>query len=525
MKRSLIVLVLALGLASSVAADEPVALTDIAVDKLLDGVRVTIACEGDPNVSSFVSGEPPAIVLDFMGAFSQLDRDRIDSDFYPVSAVTLQPSEAVAGVRVAIRLHDLVDHQVTREDGLVVVDLGLTPVPMMPPPAYEDPFAGKRLTLYVKDAGVTDVVRMIATQFDLNLLVTQDVKSLVTVRLSDVPLRAGLGALLKAALCNMVEEDNGIFVVKPVKKEMYGELLTKVFVLDHIEATDAMDAIQRVLSDVGDAEESYRRVGDGSGSDRSQILVVSDVPEALGRVAEVLAELDRPVPQVAIEAKFIETTHSAEDRYGIEWTIMASANSGFYEAGKDFAIPITFDELVLGKINLDQMRASLEILAARGNSRVLANPRTLTLDNQTARVSMGIQYPLRVINKDRETGEVTYTWEKEDIPIQLEVTPHVTSDGMITMSVQTIVKAITGWVGGADEQQPIVAERRAETQVTVADGEVVVIGGLVKEEETQTIGKIPLLGDIPILGHLFKKTVVRRETNDLMVFIIPHVMT
>ena len=525
MKKTLVVLLLALGLVSSAAAAEAAAVTDVAIDKLLDGVRVTIACEGEANVSSFVSSEPPAIVLDFMDATSGLDRDRIESDFYPVSAVTIQPSEAVTGLRIAIRLRDLVDHRVTREEGLVVVDLGTVPLPMMPPPPQEDAFAGKRLTLYVKDAGITDVVRMLATQFNLNLLVTQDVKSLVTVRLSDVPLRAGLDALLKAALCNMVEEPNGILVIKPVKKEMYGEVLTRVFILDYVEATDAVTAIEPVLSEVGKAQENYRRVGGGSGSERTQVLVVSDVQEALDRVAAVLADFDRPVPQVAIEAKFVETTRSAEDRYGIEWTISASANSGPFEYLKDFAIPITFDEMVLGKINLDQMRASLELLASRGNSRVLANPRTMTLDNQTARVTMGLQYPLRVVNKDAETGEITYTWEKEDIPIQLEVTPHVTSDGMITMSVSTTVEAITGWVGSADEQQPIIAERTAETQVTVADGEVVVIGGLVKEEETRTVGKIPLLGDIPILGHLFKKTVLRRETNDLMVFIIPHVVT
>lgn len=92
------------------------------------------------------------------------------------------------------------------------------------------------------------------------------------------------------------------------------------------------------------------------------------------------------------------------------------------------------------------------------------------------------------------------------------------------MHVKPSVEAITGWTGSADDQQPIVAKREAETQVTVSDGEAVVIGGLVKEEETRTVGKIPLLGDIPILGHLFKKTSVRREQNDLMIFIIPHVV-
>ena len=92
------------------------------------------------------------------------------------------------------------------------------------------------------------------------------------------------------------------------------------------------------------------------------------------------------------------------------------------------------------------------------------------------------------------------------------------------MHVKPTVEAVTGWIGTADDQQPIVAKREAETQVTVKDGEAVVIGGLVRDEETRSIGKIPLLGDIPIIGHLFKKTSIRHEKNDLMIFVIPHVL-
>ena len=524
MKNILIVLVLALGFASVAGADDQAVVTDIAIDKLLEGVRVTIACDGEPNVSSFVSKQPPAVVIDLMNAELAEDWERLESEYYPVSAVTVQPSEATSGVRIAVRLRDLVESHVVTEGDLVVVDVGMNPMPTMAVPEYEDRFAGKELTLLVKDAELADVVRMIASQFDLNILVTQDVKQIVTVRLSGVPLRAGLDALLKSGLCNMVEQDNGILVVKPIKKELYGEKITKVYVLDYVEAEDAAQAVQRALSEIGHAEMGYRRIGDGSGSNRSGILIVDDIPEAHEMVAEFLAEYDRPVPQVAIEAKFVETTHSTEDRYGIEWTIQASASTGPWDPENDFAMPIVLNQMVLGKISLDQMRASLDLLATRGNSRVLASPKTITLDNQTSKVSMGVEVPLREINKDAETGEITYTWKTRSIPIELEVTPHVTASGIVNMHVKPSVQAITGWTGTADDQQPIVARREAETQVTVADGEVVVIGGLVKDEETKTVGKIPLLGDIPVLGHLFKKTSVRREKNDLMIFIIPHVM-
>ena len=525
MNRTLLTAIVAiLGFGFCVAAEGPVVVTDISVDKLLDGVRVTVACEGEPDVSSFLSSQPPAVVLDFMAATTILKSERIESSHYPVSVVTIQPSEATSGLRIAVRLRDIVAHRVTREKGLVVVDLGLVPLPPVPVPEYEDPFEGKRLTLYVKDAEIGNVLRMVASQFNLNVLVTQDVKSVVTVRLSDVPLRTGLDALLKASLCNMIEGDHGILVIKPFKKEMFGETETRIFTLDYAEANDVADVIQKSLSELGEAKVGYRRVGKGGGSDRSAVLVVTDIPEALYRIAGIIAEIDRPVPQIAIEAKFVETTHSAEDRFGIEWTLAASASSGPFEVGKDFGFPLVFNEMVLGKVSLDQMRATFEIMASRGNARILANPTTMTMDNQTAIVTMGVDVPLREVRKDGQTGEITYTWSKRSIPISLEVTPHVTSDGRVTMNVKPTVEAITGWVGSADDQQPIVAKRSAETQVTVGDGEVVVIGGLVREEQTQNVGKIPLLGDIPILGHLFKKTTIRRDKNDLMIFITPRVI-
>jgi len=511
-------------LCSVLLAQEQVSVTDVAVDKLLEGVRVTVVCTGNPNVSSFLSTDPPALVVDIMGAASKLKQDRIESAHYPVTAVTVQPSEAASGLRVTIRLREPVQHKVTVENGLVVVDLGTRPMPPAAISDRKDPFAGKRLTLYVKDADLTDILRMVSSQFNLNMLATQDVKSVITVRLSDVPLRMGLEALLKAGLCNMVEDKEGIIVVKPAKKEMYGETQTRLFQLDYVEAKDIIKVMKRILSPIGEVIPADRRLASGGGSERSAYVVVSDIPEALDAAAAFIAEYDRPIPQVVIEAKFIETTQSDEDRYGIEWTLSATASTGSFDPGKDFGLPVVFNNMVLGKINLGQFNATMDILQSRGRSRVLANPSTMTLDNQTATMTMSTDFPVREVSSDPKTGLVISTWRTRSVPIELQVTPHVTSDGNITMKVKPSVEAIIGYVGPADDQRPIVARRTAETQVTVGDGEVAVIGGLVRDEETRNIGKIPLLGDIPILGNLFKKTSIRHTKSDLMIFIIPRIV-
>jgi type IV pilus assembly protein PilQ len=519
-------------LCSVLLAQEPVSVTAVAVDKLLENVRVTVVCTGNPNVSSFATAEPPALVVDIMGAESKLKQNRIESSFYPVTGVTVEPSEAAAGLRLTVSLREPVEHKVTVENGLVVIDLGLHPLAPVPPPPAADQFTGKRLTLYVKDADLTDLLRMIASQFNLNILATQDVKSVVTVRLNDVPLRMGLEALLKAGLCNMVEDKEGIIVVKPEKKEMFGETQVRVFELNYAEALDVVKLLPKMLSPVGNVDVGYRRVANAFSSQRTNLIVVNDIPEALERVAEFLASYDRPVPQVMIEAKFVETTLSASDIYGIEWKLSLAAKGGAPKIGTDDAFPVIvpngvgfgLDNAVIGKLDYTGFSATLDLLQTRGNSRVLANPSTLTLDNHTATISMGTDVPIREISTDPKTGLVLATWRTRSVPIELEVTPHVTSDGQVNMEVKPSVEAITGWVGSSDDQRPIVSRRSAAADIVVGDGEVAVIGGLTRDEETRNVGKVPLLGDIPILGHLFKKTTINHSKNDLMIFIIPHIV-
>jgi|WetSurMetagenome_2_1015567.scaffolds.fasta_scaffold94867_1 type IV pilus assembly protein PilQ len=511
-------------LCSVLLAQEPVSVTDVAVDKLLDHVRVTVVCSGNPNVSSFISNDPPALVVDIMGATSKLKQDRIESSYYPVSGVTVQPSEAASGLRVTIGLRDPVDHKVSVENGLVVADIGTHPITPAPVMESKDVFADKRLTLYVKDADLTDIIRMIASQFNLNILATQDVKSVVTVRLNDVPLRMGLDALLKAGLCNMVEDKQGIIVVKPEKKQMFGETQVRVFELNYAEAIDVVKILPKMLSSIGNVDVGYRRVSDAGGSNRTNLVVVTDIPEALDRVGEFLAEYDKPLPQIMIEAKFVETTISASDIYGVEWKMGLAAKGGAVNIGTDPAMPLIFNNMVLGKLDITGLSATLDVLQSRGNSRVLANPSTLTLDNHTATVSMGTDVPVREVSSDPKTGLVLATWRTRSVPIALEVTPHVTSDGQVNMKVKPSVEAITGWVGSADDQRPIVARRSADVDIVVGDGEVAVIGGLIRDEETRTVAKVPLLGDIPILGNLFRKTTINHTKNNLMIFIIPHVV-
>ncbi|MEO0076418.1 MAG: hypothetical protein ABIK19_01955, partial [candidate division WOR-3 bacterium] len=254
-------------------------------------------------------------------------------------------------------------------------------------------------------------------------------------------------------------------------------------------------------------------------------IIVTDYPEVLDRLQTVIAQLDQPSPQIAIEAKFIETSLSSEDMYGIDWSLRTALTPSIPKTN-EFSIPVHVQELLFGKISLEQLSAALELLQTRGKSKLIANPRSVTLDNQTADINMGITVPLRTVRVDPETRERIFSWTEKFIPIGLKVTPHTTSDGMINMEIETKIEAITGWQGSPEDMRPVTVKREAKTQVVVKDGEVVVIGGLIKDEETKTRSKFPILGDIPILGKfLFSRTTVKHDKSELLVFIIPHIVS
>lgn len=504
----------------------------IAIEQLQDKVRVTIRCLEEPNIGVYNIETPPTIIIDLVDVKTKLtEGDVVGTKIYPIKAIRpVQWKEVPLIARVEIVLEVNAQFNVERQEKLVVVDIDAH----HPLPAKLKETAEKiepTVTMYVKDAEITDILRMLAAQFGLNIISTQDVKGLVTVRIQDVSLHTALDALVKAAECNFIKYNDGLILVKPLKKEVPGELQTRVFELEYAEAEDLKDALKGVISSQGKVEISYRRVEKGSGSKRSSILVVTDRVENLAQVEEVVQNLDQRYPQILITAKLIETTQSAQDLFGINWTLSAIA-AGFIpeppKEGGPITMPIVLNRLLLGTIDLSKMAAVLSFLQTKSNGRLLCEPQITTLDNQTAEIELSTKYPQPTVVTNPQTGAQSVSWTQLSIPIKLTVTPHVTADGTINTSIEVRVDAITGWIvapltqGG---QQPIVASRSAKTQVAAKAGEVIVIGGLTKDDVTRIKTPIPILGYIPILGKLlFSQTDTRVSKNNLIIFIAPQVI-
>ena len=222
-----------------------------------------------------------------------------------------------------------------------------------------------------------------------------------------------------------------------------------------------------------------------------------------------------------------EVTLDKDTQYGVEgfWENKFHVNGDAITQrhGTDFNLPTQgLATLITG----DEMRAALNAFSEDGKLKVLATPRVLVLDNQTANVNDGKEFP-RITNStiNDATGNIQNTVQYEPIGIMLEVTPHINFDGLVTMDVHPEISDL------APVSESVILSRRAssprrstnsaDTTVAVRTGQTVVIGGLIRESESDTVTKVPILGDIPLLGFLFSNTVKERVQRELMIFLTP----
>ncbi|HKS16347.1 MAG TPA: secretin N-terminal domain-containing protein [Planctomycetota bacterium] len=256
-------------------------------------------------------------------------------------------------------------------------------------------------------------------------------------------------------------------------------------------------------------------------------LVIRTSPRNLEAIRGIIQNLDRPRPQVLIKVLIAEVTLDKDTRYGVEgfWENKFHVNGDpiTQRHGTDFNLPTQgLATLITG----DEMRAALNAFSENGKLKVLATPRVLVLDNQTANVNVGKEVP-RITNSriDDATGSIVNTVDYESIGIMLEVTPHINFDGLVTMDVHPeisdIAPASESVVISDGVLSPTFNVNSANTTVAVRTGQTVVIGGLIRESESDTVTKVPILGDIPLLGLLFSNTVKERVQRELMIFLTP----
>lgn len=256
-------------------------------------------------------------------------------------------------------------------------------------------------------------------------------------------------------------------------------------------------------------------------------LVIVTTPDNVDLVQQILDQLDRIPEQVMIETMIVEATLDSSTKLGVEWTwaqanafndtgVTGNARSDFGLAGANPALQGFRYTLTGGNIT-----SFINALKTDDKFEVLSTPRIFTSNNVEAEINISQSVPFVLSQREDANGNLTFNYSFQDVGIVLTVTPRITANGYVTMEISQTANDLQGFT---DFNAPIVNQRQADTTVSVKDGETIVLGGIMRSQVTSRVKKLPILGDIPILGELFKSTEKQNVKTELLVFLKPTIV-
>ena len=388
-----------------------------------------------------------------------------------------------------------------------------------------------KVTMNFRGAQLVNVVRLLASQDNLNLILSGDIKGELTLTLEDVSLETALDAILHVNKYEWFLQDN-IIIVQPMTSQrvMSGELTTRIYRLSYIKGTTATAAVQEALTGRGKikALSSTQSTEDSGGE--QDILMITDIPSNFDLIDSIVKSLDVEGDQINIAVKFIETTLKHDETIGINWNLRETMYiPGGGEADTTSTIKVGHlkipgETMSFATLTAPVVSAMLDLLANDGDTKLLQEPQVTTMSNSAANIVVGTTVPVLVPQGEGSVfGSNPYTYEDQSINVSLSVLPRVNSQDVISMKIDAVVQAVVGYVGA--EQRPMVSTRSTNTNVRVANGETLLIGGLIFDNDLESMSKMPLLGDLPFINKIFRYRNTEREQRELLIFITPTVIS
>ena len=450
-------------------------------------------------------------------------------------------------------------------------------------------YKGEKLSLNFQDIAVRSVLQVIGDFTGLNIIVSDTVTGNVTLRLKDVPWDQALDLVMQARSLDMRKNGNVVWIAPKEelalkeKQELEAKaqvadiepLRTEMFQLNYQKADELRKILLPTASGTGASATStgvLSKRGSVSVDARTNVLIVQDTPTKLDQVRALINRIDISVKQVMIEARVVIADDNFSRQLGARFGIGAGLNSNgrnigitgtpigdpnqanvpgtgivtgfspssyYWRTKPDAATGRVTGEFInsvpynvnlpvsnpagtlamtflnLGNGNLVNLELSAAEAANRG--KVISSPRVVTADNTKASISQGQEFKLRV------SGGVGGQSSVETIRavLSLDVTPQVTPDGRVVLDVFVTKDSIAGFQDGS----PIVNTRRVSTKVIVNNGDTAVLGGIYEETVTDSTDKVPLLGDAPVIGNLFKRTNRGTVKQELLIFLTPRILS
>jgi len=424
----------------------------------------------------------------------------------------------------------------------------------------EKPLPTKKITMRMHETDVTVLLRALTRAVGLNLIVNENVSGTVNIDIRDASWDQAFLSILNTQGLSYAWDGDIIRIVTPEDKnrnlerltteqkikaqqkdmELVEPLITQVIEVEFADANKLKESLSMFLSEIKEGQP----IGSVMVDEHTNSLIIQAIYSDLERMLPLIIELDKPTPQILIEAHIVEATKDVSMELGVQWGglyndgdlwVTPGANSSGvtpntltpgidpssgFAFGSENAAAAGAAGLTLGfaleDIGNGILAAQLSALQTEGKVNILSSPSITTLDNQKAIIESGSEVPYQTV----ENGEVKIEYKKA--VLSLEVTPHVIGAKTLKLNINTKKDELdfANAVGG----QPAINTKKAATNVLLFDGQTTVIGGLSKENSGNSESGIPWLKDIPIIGYLFKGKGTSESLDEVLIFITPHIL-
>ncbi len=511
-----------------------------------------------PNSTINIAQQGQNLVVDFAGTtLPQSLRRRYDVSDFGTPVQAMRATDSGSGARLIIEPRGNWQYSSYQTDTQFVVEVRPTkedPNKLISGPGYR----GERMSLNFQNIDIRSLLQVFADFTNLNIVTSDSVTGTLSLRLKDVPWDQALQIVLDSK--GLASRRNGnVLWVAPrgelatkEKAELESQqqvtelepLRSQVFRLNYQRADDVRNMLLGTGTGAAGATASriLSKRGSLTSDARTNQLFVSDIPSKLEEVQAFLLKIDIPVRQVMIEARIVEADDTFSRNLGAKLGFMnRTSGSGVGNSYGNVLSPITengkwtTDPAVslpangINGVNAASLAVSLfnaganrflalelSALEADGRGKIISSPRVVTADNIKALIEQGTELPYQAATS---SGATSVQFRKANL--KLEVTPKITPDGNVFLDVDVNKDS----VGTQTTNGFAINTKHVQTQVLVENGGTVVIGGIYTQNERTDVNKVPLLGDIPVLGNLFKSTAKTNDRTELLVFLTPRVLS
>ena len=537
-------------LPTSVEQAGNVVLKDVDFRRASDGAGRLVVNLGSAMVNADVRQEGKGLTIELLKtSLPEGLRRRLDVADFATPVQTITASQSNDRVRLQVDAIGDWEHSAYQSDSQFVVEV--RPKKVDPSKLTSGPgFKGERLSLNFQNIEVRSLLQVIADFTNFNIVTSDTVGGSLTLRLKDVPWDQALNIIMEAKGLGMKKSGNVLWIApkdeidERTKRdyeaarniEQLEPLRTQGFQINYAKAEE----LKKQIADNSGSGEASTRFLSGRGSaiaePRTNQLFVTDTPSKLEEITNLLKKLDVPVRQVLIEARIVEARDTFGRSLGVKFgggyerAGRGSVGSGYDKFGTSNSAPFvnlpaglstggSAGTLALSIFNSGLTRfLSLELSAmeAEGVGKVISSPRLLTADQTQAVIEQGTEYPY---TQTAPNGATTVAFKKA--VLKLEVKPQITPEGNIILDLDLNKDSR----GETTLQGVAIDTKHIKTQVLVENGGTVVIGGIFEMEETNQVNKVPVLGDIPVMGNLFKSRTRESTKREMLVFITPRMVT